>query len=180
MGIPKEPAPVKCFVALLSSSGKNLASVERDLTALLGPIDSRSPGLPWEVTDYYAEEMGRELTRIFFSFLPLISPEMLAPIKLKTQALENDHARLEDVRKRRTVNIDPGYLDVGKITLASTKYAGHRLYLNSGIYGEVTLLYYRGAFHPFDYTYPDYLWPDTLSFFAAMRALYLTQLKPAA
>jgi hypothetical protein len=75
------------------------------------------------------------------------------------------------------VNLDPGYLEAGKLVLASTKNASQRIYLRAGIYAEATLLYYEGAFHGCSYTYPDYLWPQTLAFFIRLRALYLQQLR---
>ncbi len=177
MGIPREPKPVKYFVALLSGHAELLLSAKADLTRILGCIDSSSPILPWAMTRYYEEEMGSGLLRGFVSFGPLLSPERLAEIKIKTQGLEEKHQRVEGEKKRRRVNIDPGYLDAGKVVLASTKDAPHRIYLNSGIYGEATLLYHGGSFHPFPYTYPDYLWPEALGFFTALRSLYLHQLR---
>lgn len=177
MGIPKEPKPVKLFIALLSRDEELFPLVEKDLTALFGPADSNSDSLPWTVTDYYEKEMGAGLLRRFISFAPLISPESLAEIKLRSQDLERDYQWAEGERKGRRVNIDPGYLDAGKVVLASTKNSVHRIYLRSGIYGEVTLLFQSGSFQPFAYTYSDYLWPETLSFFATLRSLYLRQLK---
>lgn len=177
MGIPKEPKPVKYFVALLSGDAELLSFVKDDLTVLLGCIDSSSPILPWTMTRYYEEEMGSGLLRGFVSFGPLCSPESLAEIKIKTHGLEEKHQRVEGEKKRRRVNIDPGYLDAGKVVLASTKDAPHRIYLHSGIYGEATLLYHGGSFHPFSYTYPDYLWPEALGFFTDLRSLYLHQIR---
>ena len=75
------------------------------------------------------------------------------------------------------MNIDPGYIDAGKVVLASTKGAGHRIYLGSGIYSEITLLYHGGAFHSFVYKYADYLWPETMAFLTDIRAQYLEQVK---
>ena len=179
MGTPREPKPVKLFVALLSRREELFASVEQAMRALFGATDSTSGSLPWAVTDYYKKEMGSRLLRRFVSFAPLISPESLAGIKLKTQELEKGYQWREDGKKGRQVNIDPGYLDGGKIVLASTKGASHRIYLSAGIYGEVTLLYQGASFQPLTNTYPDYLWPETLSFFTGLRSLYLNQLKEA-
>ena len=176
MGTPKEPNPVKLFVALLSRHEELFASVEQAMGTLFGATDSASGSLPWAVTDYYKKEMGSGLLRRFVSFAPLISPESLAEIKLKTQELEKGYQWSEDGKKGRQVNIDPGYLDGGKVVLASTKSASHRIYLRSGVYGEVTLLF-RGSYQSLDYTYPDYLWPETISFFVELRSLYLRQLK---
>jgi hypothetical protein len=77
----------------------------------------------------------------------------------------------------RRVNLDPGYIEAGKLVLASTKNASQRVYLRSGIYAEATLLYYEGGFHGCSYTYPDYLWPETLAFLTRLRAIYLQQLR---
>ena len=61
--------------------------------------------------------------------------------------------------------------------LASTKNAGQRIYVSSGIYAEATLFYRDGGFQGLAYTYPDYLWPATREFFLAVRERYLSQLR---
>lgn len=177
MGFPKEPKPVKLFVALLTRHQELFPAVEEEIAALFGPADSASASLPWALSDYYEKEMGSALLRKFVSFGAPVSPGELAEIKLKTQGLEERYRWNEGERRGRRINIDPGYLDAGKIVLASTKGASHRVYLGSGIYGEVTLLYRNGSFAPLPYTYPDYLWPETLAFFTGLRARYLAQVK---
>ncbi|MGH7770303.1 MAG: DUF4416 family protein [Candidatus Binatia bacterium] len=177
MGTPQEPQPVKLFVALLAAHDDLFPPVEIDLSALFGPIDAASAIVSWSVTDYYQSEMGRALRRRFISFERLISPETLAEIKHKTHEVENSYRRAGGTGRRRRANIDPGYVDTGKVVLASTKGAGHRMYLQAGIYGETTLLFYEGSFHPLPYTYRDYLWPETTAFLADLRARYLGQLK---
>jgi Domain of unknown function (DUF4416) len=179
MGRPVDPEPAKYFVGLLSSDIEVLDSVEADLKAVLGAIDGRSEILPWNVSKFYEKEMGSGLLRRFVSFVPLISPGDLAAVKLQTQLIEEEHRSSELGRSTRRVNVDPGYLDVGKVVLASTKSAGHRIYLNSGIYGEVTLLYSDGTFHPLSYTYPDYRWAETRAFLTSLRLAYLDQLRQA-
>ncbi len=177
MANPPQPKPIKLFVALLSNDEKLFSPVDHDLATRFGPIDSASARLPWAVTGYYEKEMGPGLLRRFVSFALLISPEKLPEIKLQTQALEEKYQWVEGERRRRRVNLDPGYLDAGKVVLASTKYAAHRIYLRAGIYGEAALVFQNGSFQPFFYTYRDYLWPETLVFFAALRSLYLRQLR---
>jgi hypothetical protein len=105
----------------------------------------------------------------------LASPANLAEIKLQTQRVEEKYRTLE--QNGRKVNVDPGYLEAGKVVLASTKNAGHRIYLQSGIYGEVALVYYDGAFQACLHTYPDYLWAETRSFLTSLRSVYLDQLR---
>ena len=177
MSTPTEPKPVKLFVALLAANDDLFPPIENALGALFGPIESASPIVPWAVSGYYESEMGAGLRRRFLSFERLISPEALAEIKHRTHDVEDSHRRAEGRGRRRSVNIDPGYLDAGKVVLASTKDAGHRIYLKSGIYGELTLLYHGGAFHSFVYTYADYLWPETMAFLTGIRAQYLKQVK---
>jgi hypothetical protein len=45
----------------------------------------------------------------------------------------------------RPLNLDPGYLTEAKLVLATTKDRNHRLYLDRGIFAEVTLCYQRGG-----------------------------------
>jgi hypothetical protein len=177
MGTPHEPLPAKYFVALLSSEINLLTAVEADLMPVLGAVDSRSEIWPWNVSRYYENEMGTGLLRRFVSFLPLGSPTELAEIKLQTQQVEAKYWAREPGREGRRVNVDPGYCDAGKVILASTKNANHRIYLHSGIFGEATLVYYEGGFHEGLRTYADYRWPETVGFFNALRSVYLSQLK---
>jgi hypothetical protein len=177
MGSPGDPKPAKYFAGLLSSDIELLDSVETELVAIFGAIDARSETLPWNVSKFYENEMGAGLLRRFVSFSQLDSPGNLADIKLKTQRVEEKYRSAGRGREGRRVNIDPGYLEAGKVVLASTKNAGHRIYLKSGIYGETTLLYYDGSFQPCPHTYPDYLWAETLFFLTSLRSAYLGKLR---
>lgn len=176
MGIPGEPKPAKFFVALLAADAALLVAVEKDLVAVLGNVDDRSSIVPWTVSNYYKKDMGDSLFRCFLSFGQLRAPDRLADTKLQTQKIEERYRR--PGAGGRCVNLDPGYLDAFKVVLASTKNAGQRIYLGSGIYAEATLQYHDGAFHGRTYTYRDYLWPETLMFLTRMRSTYLGRLKP--
>lgn len=175
MGTPREPKAAKYFVALLSSSREILAQVENDLVEVMGEIDGKSEARSWAASKYYETEMGAGLLRRFLSFSALASPENLSAVKLHTQQIEDRYRATASGGRR--INLDPGYLDAYKVVLASTKNAGQRLYLCSGIYAEATLLFYDGGFHGLDYTYADYLWSETLAFFTQLRAVYLAQLR---
>jgi hypothetical protein len=175
MGTPREPKPAKYFLALLSRSRDLLTAVEADLMPILGGIDGRSEVIPWSASKFYEKEMGAGLLRRFLSFLSPASPENLAATKLQTQQIEERYRERNSGGRR--VNLDPGYLDAYKVVLASSKNACQRIYLHSGIYGEATLLYYEGSFHGLGYTYPDYLWPETLTFLLTVRRTYLSQLR---
>ena len=94
------------------------------------------------------------LHRRFVSFAKLVSPVELA--QRKHQALDLELKYSEDETGRRKVNVDPGYLEAGKVVLASTKNANHRIYVDAGIYAEATLAYVAGKYQFYEYTYPDY------------------------
>ena len=81
------------------------------------------------------------------------------------------------VGQRRRVNLDPGYVSLSKMVLATTKDYSHRIYLGQGIYAEVTLHYRHGAFHPWEWTYPDYASQRYLDIFGHIRDIYVAQLR---
>jgi hypothetical protein len=170
MGKPRAPRPVKLFAGLLSGDPDLLSRARQLMTRRWGPTDLESDLWPFNSTDYYEPEMGPGLQRWFVSFERLISPDELAEVKLETNGLEWKVAGdclAADVA--RPVNIDPGYLDFNKLVLATTKDAGHRIYLGHGIYGEVTLQYLHGGWQTRPWTYPDYAQPEYHAFFARVR-----------
>jgi hypothetical protein len=112
------------------------------------------------------------LVRRIWSFEPLVDPGALAAIKLST----NDLERAWSVDGRRRVNLDPGYVSLSKLVLATTKNHGHRVYLRDGIYAEVTLRYREGAFCPWPWTYPDYATAAYCALFGQIRRRYVAQL----
>src|SRR5581483_11297189 len=176
MSIPTLPKPVKLFVAILANEPGLFAQSATQLQSLYGPVDLESEIFPWDMTTYYRKEMGEPLLRRFMTFATLIAPDALANIKVATNALEVSLSGGESPTSPRRVNLDPGYVDATKLVLASAKNQAHRIYLSQGIYAEVTLLYYRGEFHPFVYTYPDYQWPETYAFLRRVQNRYREQL----
>lgn len=177
MGVIQQPPPVKLFSAVLYSESLNLNPVMEKLIALLGTVDHRSSDYDFHFTDYYDKTMKPPLKKIFICFEKLIKREELPQWKRKTNEIEEDFSLKEQEKTLRLVNIDPGYLTRSKLVLATTKNYSHRIYLNEGIYAEVTLNYKKGHFAPNPWTYPDYRTKETLSFFKEVRAIYMMQLK---
>jgi len=143
---------------------------------LFGPVDWRSPLLPFDRTRYYGKEMGWPLRRRFLSFRNLISPDEIVEIKLKTNNLEVEYGEGD----RRTVNIDPGYVALERMVLATGKNYTHRIYLTKGIYADLTLVFRRGTFTPLEWTYKDYADPRVVEYFNLVRETYKQQLKSVA
>jgi hypothetical protein len=112
------------------------------------------------------------------TFEKLINPKELVPAKLFTNDLEERICeRLAS--RRRIVNLDPGYISLAKLVLASTKDYSHRIYLGDGIFAEVTLHFADGRFNSWRWTYPDYKNEAYRRFFEAIRLRYREVLKRA-
>ena len=80
---------------------------------------------------------------------------------------------------QRVVNLDPGYIGLSKLVLATTKDHAHRIYIQRGIYAEVTLRYIKGAWSPWPWTYPDYAAETYHPFFMRVRERLVEQLDAA-
>jgi hypothetical protein len=180
MGKPRMPQPVKLFVGLLSSDEDLLRRARQRLAKLYGPVDLESDIRPFDQTDYYEPEMGAGLKRWFLSFARLINPRTLPEIKRDTNDLETEIAeQCLWPAGLRPANIDPGYVDLGKLVLATTKDRSHRVYLDAGIYAESTLHFVQGQWQTWPWTYPDYQQPEFLAYFLKVRERLKTQRRDA-
>jgi len=74
------------------------------------------------------------------------------------------------------VNLDPGYLTLSKLVLATTKDYSHRLYIGGGMYAEVTLHFENGDWRAWPWTYPDFAAGTYHSFFRQVRESYRQEL----
>jgi len=175
MGQIRQAEPVKLFVGMLSAYPGALADAESALAETLGPVDARSDLFAHKFTEYYRDEMGHPLVRLFVSFERLIEPERLAPIKHLTNEVEARMAADGGWPVVRPMNLDPGYIAPSKLVLASTKDYSHRIHLREGIYGEVTLLFARGRWQELPWTYPDYRTEGYHAFFGQVREAYRAQ-----
>ncbi len=172
MGIPKPARPVKLFIGMIAQDPHGLEGPMKSLQANHGPLDFESLPKPWDYTPYYAEELGTSLIRKFIFFERLITPDELWNIKRATNKIEEQTGLVMDGKFRRRVNLDPGYLTQSKVVLATTKDFAHRIYLQEGIYAEVTLIYQGKSFQPMPYTYPDYRTKEYLELFNQARETY--------
>src|SRR5206468_4219518 len=119
----------------------------------------------------YQATMGAELGKVFFVFTELIDPAELTAMKLQTGAWEHCYATSASHAEERPLNLDPGYLTCAKLVLASTKDHAHRIYLDRGIYAEVTLYYKNRAWQAREWTFADYRRPEYHAFFQQARNL---------
>lgn len=171
MGEVHEPSPVLLIIAASSRHDDALAWGLRWSEAEFGPVAAVSEAFDFTETNYYNAEMGVGLKKQFWVFAEPIDPGRLAAIKLATNGWEAEYAGLGLHAEPRPLNLDPGYLTLAKLVLASTKDHSHRIYLADGIYAEVTLSYRKGGWQPYQWTYPDYRRADFHEFFSRCREL---------
>jgi len=158
----------KLIASVFSGEPELISETSRILERMFGRIDFRSPLMDFTHTKYYNDEMGCGLKRIFLSFARLIRPELAYKAKLNTNALEKKFTQ----NGKRRVNVDPGYLDMSKLVLFSTKDYTHRLPMPRGIFAEVTLFYQDKSYHPWPWTYPDYKTKEYINIFESIRNIY--------
>jgi len=181
MGKIKEHPPVKLITGMITGSGVALSrqdlfdSAQNRLSEKFGEIDFESSVLPFDYTNYYEAEIGKNLLRKFVSFENLIQPDELAEVKVFTNELETQ-CFFPDTTNRQ-INLDPGYVAAGKMILATTKDHAHRIYLSKGIFAEITLRYYQKTFQPWEWTYQDYRTEEYITIFNRIRQIYMKQLK---
>lgn len=170
MGEQKEQRAVLLVVAVLSRYGEVLEWADRELVARWGAVAVRSPRFAFTWSNYYEPTMGRDLEKYFLAFQQLLDPAELAGIKVATNELERQAAERFSVAEPRPLNLDPGYLTEAKLVLATTKDRDHRIYLQQGIFAEVTLHFHAGQWKTRPWTYPDYASPSYHQFFDDCRA----------
>lgn len=174
MGKVKDPLAVKLVVGMISGEESLFEQAEKKLREKFGSLDFRSSLLPFDCTNYYRKKMQIDLKRKFISFSSLIDPAKIVEIKLFTNQLEQNF--LYPHSRQRRLNIDPGYITLAKLVLATSKNFQHRIYLQKGIYAEITLRYKRGkGFTYWEWTYPDYRSKEYIEIFNHLREIYCHQ-----
>lgn len=182
MGEIKKPSAVNLIIGMIYNKEKIIVEEVMDkLVACWGEIDKQSKEFNFSKlseTNYYKEEMGDNLYRKFLSFKELILPDEIVKIKLTTNTLEEEFAeKLDNQNRKRRINLDPGYISYNSLILASTKAAPHRIYLSSGIWAEITLIFFNKKFMPLMWTYRDYKSEEYIKFFEKIRIIYKRKLK---
>ena len=167
MGKPFPPEPALLFVGALYRHEEYLSLAREHLRKSFGDILFESIPLPWDYSPYYRDELGWPVKRTFIFFRERISPERLSDIKLLSNGIEQRLA----TEGKRNINLDPGYLTLYNVVLASTKNYAHRIYLGKGIFAEVTLVYRDGMYRPHLFTYRDYAGDTYAELFGQARNL---------
>jgi len=172
MGTIRADYRVKVFCGIIYNDEGIFPDIREILISRFGAIDIEAGPFVFNFTQYYNKEMGEDLKRRFLSFTELVSPEDCYKWKYFTNSIEEKHISSSSLRR---VNIDPGYMNLSKVVLLSTKDYFHRIFLTGGIFAELTLYYQAKDFRFFPWTYPDYRTKEYLDFFRKMRQNYSQQ-----
>jgi hypothetical protein len=164
--------PQLLIVAALYRHESALVWARQQLDSCFGPIGLEGPTIAFHFTRYYEPSMGDNLKKVFFAFDRLQSPDQLAAIKRQTIDLEQALINTTPHAESRPLNLDPGFLGLGKFVLATTKDQAHRIYLHGGIFAEVTYRYHDGQFEPQHWTYPDWQDAQVVEFLHQARARF--------
>ncbi len=165
MGEIRQPPVVQLTMGLLLGQEASLDMVKARLEKEFGPVERQSEPIDFTYTDYYQDELGSQVQRLFLAFQQFVSSADLPFIKNRTNAIEMEMA----VAGKRRVNIDPGYITPSKLVLATTKDGSYRVYLDKGIYAQPMLYFEKGTFHPWTWAYPDYKDHSSIAFFTEVR-----------
>ena len=171
------PKPVKLICGILACDAAALEAARVRLGAELGAMDPVSPVWPFDLTGYYAQQAGPEILRQFVAFADLVDPGRLAAVKHITNRLERELAQELGRPWPRPVNFDPGLIEPSKLVLASTKNFAHRVYIGDTMYAEVTMIYVRGRWESFPFTFPDFKSGRYDGFLSAVRQRLVEQQK---
>lgn len=169
MAQPKPPSPTLQLVAIFSRHEAALEWARDKLAAEWGNPALQSARFDHSETSYYEGEMGQGLRKQFLIIDRWYDPADLPKSKHQSNAWEAELAASGTFAEPRPLNIDPGYLTLTKLVLASAKDRAHRIYIADGIYAEECLYYLDHRWQSREWTYPDYQRADFQAFFIEAR-----------
>jgi len=150
----KQAQPAQPFFSMLSSNWSEVwPDLWIELQESFGEMDFFSELFYFQESRYYDKELGSPVYRRIFTSEKLVDPSELADIKLLADDLEKKYARPSGDRR---FNLDPGLIFLQRLILATGKNAPHRVYLQSGVWADLTLMYKNGQWEELPWTYPDY------------------------
>jgi len=169
MGIPQAFEREKLIIGVIYHDTEILEAARAILVEKFGEIEDVSEEYSFsdDFSSYYDEELGGKGTRVIYSFRETIDPEYQAEIKEFTNDVENKFGR--------KINLDPGFINSGRLLLATTKEIGFRIPLKRGIYTELTLYWARGKWQKLPWTYRDYQSEKVQKFITMVRKKHLAK-----
>lgn len=169
-----EPGPALLVCSLLSARMAECADRFRSaLEERFGPLAYESGDLPFDHTHYYDRELGTPILRRFLAFDRLVPMNALPGAKHFCVGLEREHMDKE----RRLANLDPGLITPERLVLATGKNFTHRVYLDRGVWADLTLIWTGGNWLVLPWTFPDYASAPVREHLTALRRICLDKLE---
>ncbi len=127
------------------------------------------------MANFYSKEMGNvaDLKRFLLVSMSLRPRTALTWAKVWADRLEKNFSSLNQTR---VLNLDIGFISLENVILATGKNFSHRVYLDHGIFADLTLFFEDKTFKTFPWTYPDYSNPEFINFFNFIRAFILRKI----
>lgn len=142
----------KLFVSVITNRTDLLSDIISELEKHFGPHDFVSEWFPFDSTDFYEPEMGKDLKRNFISFKD-VKPADILPKTKKWGGLVEDKYRVDG---KRPVNLDPGYIDFCKLVLATGKHGGHKVAVTKDCFADFIMRFTKNEWIPLPWCFPDF------------------------
>ncbi len=156
----------KLFIGILYNKKEVYDNVLKELIEKFGSLEKDSIEYDFEqYTNYYEKEMGKKLLKKIIVFKGLINREDLADIKVYTNKLEDKYS----VNKKRTINLDPGYLTKEQIVLASVKNRTYKIYIGKGVFAHLIYTFDGDKVIGWLRTFPDFRDEKVQEFFVGVK-----------
>jgi hypothetical protein len=165
------PPPGRLIISVIYNSLDGLADCLKLLEKQFGRVQYETTEIECSDNGYY-EEMGRQLSRRFFSFEKMVERDALPEIKANCHKIERQLGDQVDDYTFRTVNVDPGILSPGNLIMSSHREMGHRVYLGKGVFAETTLIYARRRFTQLPWTNADFCHEEAVRLFTECRQTF--------
>jgi len=165
-----EPLKANLTISVMFRNEALLEETRGILERKYGEIDAISEVYDFSsISPYYDPEMGSGIKKIVFSFKEPVPRDTLKDVKLFCVELEKRYSG----NGNRLVNLDPGLVTLENFILATGKNYSHRIYLGSGVFAEVTLMFgKKSVIKELPWSYRDYLYEPARSFLLEVRELY--------
>jgi hypothetical protein len=167
MGKIKSLSPALLIIGVLYKEESTRDKAFEIMESLWGKVKIRSIPHDFIHTKYYEKEMGEGLMRQFVLFEKKMEIPSLPEIKIKTNDIETSLSN--ESSEKRKINIDPGYLTLDKMVLASTKNFSHRIHIGEGIFADLIYRYAGKTYTYCDWTFPEFRAEETVQLFNLWR-----------
>lgn len=159
--------------ALMWSKEKEefLKIAEQKIQKDFGEIINQTKEYTTTYSKYYEKEMGKNLVKKFVVVDKIIKKDEIIRLKKYSQMLEKELS----IADNRNINIDPLYLDLDQVVVATSKWRGNRIYIGENVFAELELWYHHKSFQPFLWTYLDY--KEKIDFFNQTRQIFKKKMK---